>query len=151
MYALLTKTSETHIAATYQLRAQWYLANWHSRVCRGIPRLVGARGVHGLDFGFFGPGPGCVRQNPDSGFLKKNRIRTGFGFCNLLVKNGLWDWAVPVIRLLITYNLQWLLQFCKSSRVFHAMTEKHTTQLQCWVICAQVIFLAAWYVSVMTD
>ena len=38
---------------------------------------------------FLDPAPGCVRQDPDSGFLNKNRIRTGFGFCNLLVKNGL--------------------------------------------------------------
>ena len=32
---------------------------------------------------------GCVQQDPDSAFLYKNRIRTGFGFCNLLMKNGL--------------------------------------------------------------
>jgi len=31
----------------------------------------------------------CVRQDPDSGFLNKDRIRSGFGFCNLLMKNGL--------------------------------------------------------------
>ena len=46
---------------------------------------------------FLDPDSGCDRQDPDSGFLNKNRTRTGFGFCNLLMKNGLWDWAVPVI------------------------------------------------------
>ena len=56
-----------------------------------------ARGVHGLQLDFLKPDSGCVWQDPDSGFLNKNRIRTRFGFCNLLMKNGLWDWAVPVI------------------------------------------------------
>ena len=46
---------------------------------------------------FLDPDSGCVQQDPDSGFLNKNRNRTGFGFCNLLMKNGLWYWAVPVI------------------------------------------------------
>ena len=50
-----------------------------------------------LDFLTRTPDCGCVRQDPDSGFLNKNGTRTGFGFCNLLMKNGLWEWAVPVI------------------------------------------------------
>jgi len=35
------------------------------------------------------PDSGCVQQDPDSGFLNKNQIGSGFGFCNLLMKNGL--------------------------------------------------------------
>jgi len=31
---------------------------------------------------------GCIHQDPVSVFLSKNRILTGFGFCNLLMKNG---------------------------------------------------------------
>jgi len=31
---------------------------------------------------FLHPDSGCVRQDPISGFLNKNRIRSGFGFCN---------------------------------------------------------------------
>jgi len=54
---------------------------------------------------FLDPDSGWVRQDPDSSFLNKNRTRTGFGFCNFLKKNDLRDWAVPVIRLLIMYNL----------------------------------------------
>jgi len=50
---------------------------------------VGSRGVHGLDFGFLDPDSGCVRQDPDSGFINKDWFRTGLGFCNLLMKNGL--------------------------------------------------------------
>jgi len=38
---------------------------------------------------FLDPDSGCVRQDPGSDFLNKNRIRTGFGFCNFLMKNGL--------------------------------------------------------------
>jgi len=38
---------------------------------------------------FLDPDSGCVRQDLDSGFLNKNGTRTGFGFCNLLMKNGL--------------------------------------------------------------
>jgi len=30
--------------------------------------------------GFLDPDSGCVRQDPDSGFLDKNRIRAGFGY-----------------------------------------------------------------------
>jgi len=40
---------------------------------------------------FLNPDSGCVWQDPDSGFLNKNRFRTGFGFCNLLKKNDLRD------------------------------------------------------------
>jgi len=40
---------------------------------------------------FLDPDSGCVRQDPDLGFLNKNRGRTRFGFCNLLKKNDLRD------------------------------------------------------------
>jgi len=46
---------------------------------------------------FLEPDSGCLRQDPDSNFLNKNRIRAGFGFCNFMMKNGLWDWDVRVI------------------------------------------------------
>ena len=48
-------------------------------------------------FDFLDTDSGCVHQDPDSVFLNKNRILTGFGFCNLLMKKGFWDWAEPVI------------------------------------------------------
>jgi len=59
--------------------------------------------------GFLDPESGCVRQVPDSDFLDKNRIRTGFGFWNLLMKNGLWDWAMPAIANYVYANLPYLL------------------------------------------
>jgi len=40
---------------------------------------------------FLDPDSGCILQDPVSGFLNKKRIRTGFGFCNLLKKNDLRD------------------------------------------------------------
>jgi len=61
------------------LRCQWTHGNL----------TVHSRGVHGLDFGFLDLDSCCIRQDPDSGFLNKNRIWTGFGFCNLLMKNSL--------------------------------------------------------------
>ena len=68
----------------------------------------------GLDF--LDPDSGCVWQDPDSGFLNKNRIRTRFGFCNLLMKNGLWDWALPVIA-----NYVWPAMFTIVLQVFQSV------------------------------
>jgi len=36
-----------------------------------VPAAPQCRGVHGLDFGFLEPDSGCIRQDPDSGFLKR--------------------------------------------------------------------------------
>jgi len=38
---------------------------------------------------FSDPDSGCILQDPDTSFIHKNQIQTGFGFCNLLMKNGL--------------------------------------------------------------
>ena len=92
---------------------------------------------------FVDPNSGCVWQDSDPGFRNKNRTRTGFGFFNLLMKNGLWDWAVAVIAnylsaATVTTVLQVFQSVPRNDRKVHygvavAMHEWFTHKLFSWL------------------
>jgi len=130
------------ITVTRYIRASSSGDHFHLHVAPSSGRhtiyLSVSIGVHRLVFGFFGAG---IQLDPDSAILNKNRIRPGFGFWGFLMKNGLWDWAVPVIAnyvqpAMVTTVLQVFQSVPRIDRKVHYTDAMHkwvTHRLRSWL------------------